>query len=110
MKLLAAILLLTLTGCSPHVDFVVPNSFHGMIYLITDPTNGVVIKSRDGLYTVMVPSGGKLRVQDLGFLERWHREEAHFANGERIPTVDDLSNKQLGFIKYYRTAWWKWCK
>jgi hypothetical protein len=88
MRVLAAISLLALTGCSPHVDFVVPDGFHGTIYLITDPTNGVAIKKHDGVFTVAIPSGGKLRVQDLGFLERWHCEEAHYASGGRIPTAD----------------------
>ena len=75
MRLLAAILLLTLTGCSPHVDFVVPDGFRGAIYFIADPTNGVAIKKKDRVYTVTIPSGGKLRVQDLGFLERCHLDE-----------------------------------
>jgi hypothetical protein len=95
MRVVAAILLLTLTGCSPHVDFVVPDGFCGAIYLIADPTNGVAIKKKDRVYTVTIPSGGKLRIHDLGFLERWHWEEAHFAGGGRIPTASDPSSSGL---------------
>ena len=91
----AAILLLTVTGCSPHVDFVVPDGFRGAIYIIADPTNGVAIKKRDGIYTVTIPSGGKLRVHDIRFLERWHWEDAHFAGGKRIPTASVPSTGSL---------------
>jgi hypothetical protein len=91
MRLFAIILLIGLTGCSPHVNFVVPDGFRGTIFLIADPTNGVAITKKDGLYTVKIPSGGKLRVQDLEFLERWHHEAAHFANGTQIPSDFDTS-------------------
>jgi hypothetical protein len=91
MRFLAVILLIGLAGCSPHVDFVVPDGFRGTIFLIADPTNGVAITKRDGLYTVKIPSGGKLRVQDLVFLERWHHQVAHFASGAQIPPDYDSS-------------------
>jgi hypothetical protein len=92
--LVCTLLLITLTGCDflfhMHlIDFVIPNNYHGPIYIIHDETNGVIIVKKHGRYTLTIPTNGKLRVHDFNFMGDWHRETAHFENGQQMPTDTD---------------------
>ena len=106
-RLLSLFFLLSLIGCGlstgTPVHFVVPDGHQGMLYLILDPTNGVVIPKKDGRFIVTFPVGGKLHVRDFRFVNSWHQQTAAFSTGKRIPTptepdrTAELAPGEVGF-------------
>ena len=107
LRLLLLFLIVPLIGCGlstgTPVHFVVPDGHQGMVYLILDPTKGVVIPKKDGRFIVTFPVGGKLHVRDFRFINSWHQETAAFSKGTRIPTstepgrTAELAPGEVGF-------------
>jgi hypothetical protein len=99
MRICASIACLVLVGCGPFigppVHFVLPDGYRGAFYLIHDPTKGVTITKRDGRFTLTIPEGGRLRVRDFAFVQRWHQETAAFVTGVPIGTSDDFATNAI---------------
>lgn len=75
---------------TPHMQapvvFLIPNGFRGTFYLLEDPRAGVELKAEGGKMLVPIPKTGLLRVASLEPLEGWHKESAHFENGNPVPS------------------------
>jgi hypothetical protein len=83
-------MLLLAVGCDGQgkaIDFVVPKTLAGPIWLIVT-ADAPEIPVVNGHYQVMVPANGVLHVRSTSPFEQWHRSSAKFDDGSALPVAD----------------------
>src|SRR5437870_6402562 len=95
---LLAIVCATSCGRAPTILFKFPSGFNGLVLISEDRTSGVDIQVTNGVYTVEIPQGGKLRVKTLKPFSRWHKEVARYEDGNPIPDTTSTNNTGAAFF------------
>jgi hypothetical protein len=85
-NVLLVLLLMNSAGCQgvPEVRFIVPDGFSGPLIIVEDES-GVTVSETAGVYEVVFPESGVLRVTDDNFVRDEHHFAAFRASGETIP-------------------------
>jgi hypothetical protein len=69
-----------------HVRCVVPKDFRG-VFAIAERDHGVPPKKAAySLWVYDIPKDGTLLTTDASILEKWHTQEASYADGTKLPT------------------------
>ncbi|MFO0802098.1 MAG: hypothetical protein U0791_03095 [Gemmataceae bacterium] len=65
------------------MEFVFPKDFKGHAWIILDPASEE-IPFLDGLYRVMIPQDGVLRVKSFRPFEQWHESRCRYNDGTTL--------------------------
>ena len=102
MKIIVAVLLLVLPGCTERVGlpehFVVPDNYRGLFTVTVDPIRGISVPVTNGEFVFTIPADGKVCISSSKSLDGLHYLDATYASGQPLPHEYNPTNVSLRVI------------